>query len=180
VSDRTDISPPVDGDGETRPERERPVPSDGRRTHRASDSTRTSPGDDGAVSTAVRWLSSPWVLLVAAVPVALVLGYLLLAWTMPVVCACTPAIPHAQFEFTHDADRGTVTVQHAGGDQFDDGETDRIEIWVDGEVWASIKSALVTGDTVTVPARRGDRVEVVWFETDGGGSQVLAEYTVPD
>ncbi len=93
-------------------------------------------------------------------------------------CACTPAIPHAEFEFTHDADQKTVTVQHAGGDQFDAGETDRIEVRVDGEVWASIESALVAGDAVTVPASPGDRVEVVWFGESGNNSQVLASYTV--
>ncbi len=143
------------------------------------DATRTEPSaDNGPTTTGGGWLSPPRVFLVVAVPAAVVVAVLVFTTLVMPVQVTPQTTPQAQFEFSHDAGDGTVTVRHRGGDRFTTENTDRIEVRVDGEVRTSV-STFEPDDTVTVPGSPDETVRLVWIAPDDD-SQILADYHVPD
>ncbi len=89
--------------------------------------------------------------------------------------------PQVAFDFEYDADAGTVSIAHQGGDAIEASNTERLEVRVnDGEDASEWELPVQAGDRTTVPASPGDTVRVVWVAPDDDVTQVLAEFEVPD
>jgi hypothetical protein len=87
-------------------------------------------------------------------------------------------VPRAQFQYDYDASAGEVAVTHAGGDTFDQQNTRRLDVVVDGEPRGAFRLPASAGDSTAVPAESGSTVRVVWSAPDGDSS-VLSESQVP-
>ncbi|WP_049916864.1 type IV pilin [Halogeometricum pallidum] len=113
-------------------------------------------------------------LIAMTVILAGVVGYVALG-----VDADSANAPQVSLKFKQDADAGTVTMYHKGGDALAAGEvivkTDNASADPDDP------GALATGDSykvVTVGATTGDVVSIVWQDPSSDREVLLAEYTV--
>jgi FlaG/FlaF family flagellin (archaellin) len=125
-----------------------------------------SQGEKVAVGLAGGFCLLP-VLLGAVVVVAAVVG----AFVLGVGDPATTESPQVQFEF--ETTDGGVAITHAGGDTV---RASNLRVVVDGtaQAWPG-QGDVTAGDRVTVAARSGSTVRVVW---DGAeGSATLGVYT---
>lgn len=118
-----------------------------------------SPADRGVVSILVLFV------LLNAVVASFVLG----------VGSQEPAtgVPEAAFAF--EADDGTVTITHEGGDAL---RRENVAIQTSGEVGEWPEPRITAGDEITITEfESGGTIEMVWNDPDSDRSIVIAAYS---
>lgn len=98
--------------------------------------------------------------------------------------------PMASFNYSHDADNTTLAITHAGGSQFEQYNTQRLEVYVtesndsnvtDGRPTKVVSIPFEIGETVLVSnVEHGDVVYLVWWNSDGpnGERAIMDKHTV--
>jgi len=142
--------------------------------------TKNRPGDDRAVSPVIG------VILMVAITVLLAA----LAGVFVVgIGQDNKTVPSAKFDYEYNQTAEEVTITHVGGDEFNDGNSESLEIVlydntgpddltmagsgfdVDSGVNASAQETIRN-------AKRGDQIRIVWTHPDGSTTQVVSRYTV--
>ncbi|PSQ16329.1 hypothetical protein BRD00_11630 [Halobacteriales archaeon QS_8_69_26] len=91
--------------------------------------------------------------------------------------------PEVSFEFDYDADAGSVTITHAGGDVLSEENTGGLRYGREGGALHEWSLPVSAGDSVTLSPdgglESGDEVLIVWEGPDGEQTELLGSYTVP-
>lgn len=88
--------------------------------------------------------------------------------------------PQANFEYDYNG--SAVTVSHSGGQEFETGNTARLEVTVNGAPATTfdVSNDVTAGDFETVTGvNSGDTIRVVWTGPGADKSDILDEYVVP-
>lgn len=97
--------------------------------------------------------------------------------------------PDAGFTFSYNANAGTISITHDGGQPFTTDNTQSLlvkqtgsstatEVWVDGSTGAFPVTA---GDQLSpsFTLASGDEIRVVWLSADGSSTDTLDWFTIP-
>lgn len=101
--------------------------------------------------------------------------------------------PNADIDFDYNADSGTVTVTHDGGDSITENNTGELTIQHDGmkESWgddlspdgntAVVTGSISAGDTIGTISNitSGDEITLIWNSPDGESSTTLGDFQAP-
>ncbi|WP_256301473.1 hypothetical protein [Haloarchaeobius salinus] len=94
-----------------------------------------------------------------------------------------PTAPQVSFDFEYDADAGTVTIAHAGGEA---ARADLLTVDVEGRPtptqFTDEYDELTAGDGITVDVsgvEQGSVLHIVWTSPDGDAAQVIVEFGLP-
>lgn len=137
-------------------------------------------GDDAAVS--------PVIGVILMVAVTVILAAVIGTFVLGIGTQVTTQTPKVSFGFVFDG-TDKVTITHRGGDEI---QKDQLTVRIGGAKvpdsclggWPSEVSA---GDTTTIDAagscsvtmNQGDKIQIIWKDSEGEGSAILGEDEVP-
>jgi len=93
--------------------------------------------------------------------------------------------PQASFDFQYSASDSSLTITHAGGNNFDKSNTDTLEVvgsnGATGDTtWMTAGATVAAGDSIDLKVNAGDTIRVIWTSKGGGESQEVAKFEVPN
>lgn len=139
------------------------------------------PTDDRAIS--------PVIGVILMISLAVLIASMIGGFTLGMGDNLRAHAPDSEFTFDYNANGGTISITHDGGQPFtaentqsllirQTGSTTASEVWVDGTTGAFPVTA---GDqiTPTFTLASGDEIRVVWISADGESTDTLDRYKIP-
>lgn len=145
----------------------------------------TTPGPPRTADRAI----SPVIGVILMISLAVLVASMIGGFTLSMGDNLQAQAPNAGFTFSYNANAGTISVTHDGGQPFTTANTKSLlvrqtgsatatEVWVDGSTGAFPVTA---GDQLTpsFTLASGDEIRVVWLSADGASTDTLDRFRIP-
>lgn len=142
---------------------------------------RVMAGDERAIS--------PVIGVILMISLAVIVASMVGGFTIGMGDSVPEQPPDAEFTFDYNANAGTISVTHDGGEPFTAENTQHLVVKQTGSTTASVTWVdsttgafpVTAGDqlTPTLTLASGDEIRVVWLSADGSSTDTLDRFRIP-